>query len=1297
MFFPGTSVFSEFRAAHWLKLFNDQSLPVLRLTAIYEYWVDLKSADFSETDQQQLRKLLLGEETVLNPEENLGYKVSWRVFPRWGTISPWSTKATDIVRRSGLGKVDRVERAVFWQITGSEPLSEEHLDRLYRLTHDAMTENIWAGSINAVPLFQKETPRPLVHCDLGMAPIQRLSELNVEMGFALNAQEIEYLVACYQKWGRSPTDAELLMFAQANSEHCRHKIFNADWVIDGVAMPKSLFQWIKATHEAHPDGTIVAYRDNAAILEGREQQSFYPDSQSCIYRFVPRLTHYLAKVETHNHPTAISPFAGAATGSGGEIRDEGATGTGSEPKAGLSGFMVSQLNIPNFTHPWEIGSGQRPKRISSALQIMLDGPIGSAAFNNEFGRPQLAGFFRTLEITLPDGVRGYHKPVMLAGGIGAIDAAHVFKKPLKPGVLFVHLGGAGMRIGLGGGAASSMQTGSNQESLDFDSVQRANPEMQRRAQEVIDRCWQLGEHNPILAIHDVGAGGLSNAFPELAHDGGVGATFDLRAIPLDDLALSPREIWSNESQERYVIAIDPKDRTRFEEICSRERCPVAIVGEATATGQLRVWDDFFQQFVVDMPLDALIGKTPPMVCRGNRIAAQGTALPKTTPLLDWGLRLDQILSLPAVADKTFLISIGDRTVGGLSARDPFVGPWQVPVADVAVTLADFVGYHGEAFALGERSPVALIDGPASGRLAVAEAINNLLAAFWADCDRIHLSANWMAAAHHRNEGVVLYDTVRAVSDVCCELGLSIPVGKDSLSMHTQWNDANQIFSVVSPVSVVITAFTLCSDVRQTITPLLIREGATRLYLIDLGQGRNRLGGSSWSLVQSLVGTIAPDLNDVKLFKAWMGFMQNSKVRSLIQAYHDRSDGGVLVTVLEMLMASRTGLEWYLPEDMTADQLEAFLYAEELGAVVQIRDEDYPAFEKEAEKAGLLKWIMPLGIVQLSESIRLKQGETIYLERSVRELHSLWSRTSYELQALRDHPDCAREEWVRRQDPNELGLVPYLTFDLDESVAAPFLSLGMPRVAILREQGVNGHVEMAAAFSVAGFEAQDVTMTDLLDGRVSLNDFVGLVACGGFSYGDVLGAGGGWAKSILFQTSLRDQFESFFERTDVFALGVCNGCQMLSQLTEIIPGSQFWPRFERNRSEQFEARLGLVEVVSSPSLFFQGMVGSRLPIPIAHGEGRAQWVASDPNGVLALQHMSLRYVEGDGRVAVRYPANPNGSPEALAALTTADGRFTICMPHPERAFRTVQLSHHPKEWGERGPWLRFFENARRAIG
>ena len=1297
MFFSGASVFSEFRAAHWLKLFKGQDLPVLRFRAIYEYWVELNSGDFSKTDLAQLRHLLLGDEINIHSEENLKNVVSWRVFPRWGTISPWSTKASDIVRRSGLNSVKRVERAVCWQITGSEPLKEDHQDRLCRLTHDAMTENIWMGSVDTVPLFQKEKPRSLVTCDLGAEPIQRLAALNVEMGFALNAQEIEYLVACYQQWGRSPTDAELLMFAQANSEHCRHKIFNADWVIDGSVMPKSLFQWIKATHEAHPEGTIVAYRDNAAILEGREQQCFYPDPHSRVYRFMPRLTHYLAKVETHNHPTAISPFSGAATGSGGEIRDEGATGTGSKPKAGLSGFMVSHLNIPNFTQAWEIGSGQRPKRISSALQIMLDGPIGSAAFNNEFGRPQLAGFFRTLEITQAEGVYGYHKPIMLAGGIGAIDAAHVFKKPLRPGVLFVHLGGAGMRIGLGGGAASSMQTGSNQESLDFDSVQRANPEMQRRAQEVIDRCWQLGEHNPILAIHDVGAGGLSNAFPELAHDGGVGATFDLRAIPLDDPALSPREIWSNESQERYVIAIDPKDRVRFEEICSRERCPVAIVGEATSTGQLRVLDEFFQQTVVDMPLEALIGKTPTMVCQGHRVASQGTDLPRATPLSDWGLRLDQILSVPAIADKTFLISIGDRTVGGLCARDPFVGPWQVPVADVAVTMADFIGYHGEAFALGERSPVALINGPASGRLAVAEAINNLLAAAWADTERVRLSANWMAAAHHQNEGVVLYDTVQAVSDVCLELGLSIPVGKDSLSMHTQWTDAHQTFSVTSPVSVVITAFTLCSDVRQTLVPLLTREKASHLYLIDLGQGQNRLGGSTWSLAQSLVGRIAPDLNDVKLFKAWMGFMQDQKVRTLVQAYHDRSDGGVLVTVLEMLMASRMGLEWALPASMTAEQLEAFLYTEELGAVVQIWDEDWLVFAEEADKVGLLEWISPLGVVQLSENICLKQGGVVFLDRSVRELHSQWSRTSYEMQALRDHPGCAQEEWARRRDLNELGLVPHLTFDLNDSVAAPFLGRGTPRVAILREQGVNGHVEMAAAFTLAGFEAQDVTMTDVLEGRVALNDFVGMVACGGFSYGDVLGAGGGWAKSILFQPALRDQFQSFFERDDVFALGVCNGCQLFSQLTEIIPGAQFWPRFQRNRSEQFEARLGLVEVVSSPSLFFQGMSGSRLPVPIAHGEGRAQWVVSDPKGEMALQHMSLRYVEGDGRVAVRYPANPNGSPEALAGLTTADGRFTICMPHPERGIRTVQLSYHPKEWGERGPWLRFFENARRAIG
>jgi phosphoribosylformylglycinamidine synthase len=1230
------------------------------------------------------------------------------VVPRLGTISPWASKATDIAHSCGLAHVARIERGIAYRIAGAGATDA----RVATALHDRMTETVLGALDEADGLFRHFAPRPLATVPVLAGGRAALERANADMGLALSPDEIDYLLEVFRRLERDPTDVELTMFAQANSEHCRHKIFNASWVIDGVPEALSLFGMIRTTHARNPQGTVLAYSDNAAVIEGREARRWFarPDGR---YAEHPELTHTIIKVETHNHPTAISPFPGAATGAGGEIRDEGATGRGAKPKAGLCGFSVSNLRIPGFEQPWERDFG-RPDRIVSALAIMLEGPIGAAAFNNEFGRPNLAGYFRTFEAEAGGVVRGYHKPIMIAGGLGNLRALHALKAPVPPGAALIQLGGPGMLIGMGGGAASSMDAGANVADLDFDSVQRGNAEIQRRAQEVIDRCWARGDANPILSIHDVGAGGLSNALPELAHGAGRGATIDLRAAPSEEPGMTPREVWCNEAQERYVLAVAPERLDEFRAICARERCPFAVVGTAAADGHLTVVDPHFANKPVDVDLGVILGKPPKMLRDVRRV--QRPLAPLALDAIGLKEACYRVLRAPTVANKTFLVSIGDRTVGGMSARDQMVGPWQVPVADCAVTLLDFAGYAGEAFAVGERAPLAVIDAPASGRMAVGEALTNLAAAAIPDLGRVKLSANWMAAAGYPGEDAALFDTVRSVAlDLAPALGVSIPVGKDSLSMRTTWREGAETREVVAPLSLIVAAFAPCADARRTLTPQLRTDcGATELVLVDLGRGKNRVGASILAQVYGQVGDRAPDLDDAAELKRFFDAIQALNRDGLALAYHDRSDGGLFATACEMAFAGRCGVTLNLdlvcydplahdvdgnerrPELMRGRDLEralGALFAEELGAVIQIRADDRAVAMKRLADAGLHAQV--IGAPNDRDEIRLvRNAKPVLAEKRV-DLQRAWSEVSCRMQRLRDNPECAQEEFDRILDAGDPGLSAPLSFDPAEDVAAPLASRGArPRVAVLREQGVNGHVELAAAFDRAGFEAIDVHMSDVLGGRTALAGFKGIVAPGGFSYGDVLGAGEGWAKSILFNPRARDEFAAFFRRKDSFALGVCNGCQMMAALAPLIPGAEDWPRFVRNRSEQFEARYVTVEILPGPSLFFTGMAGSRIPVAVAHGEGRAMF-ASDASRGRAL--VAARFVDHRGQPTERYPLNPNGSPGGITAVTTADGRFTILMPHPERVFRTVQCSWHPDGWGEDGPWMRMFRNARVWVG
>ena len=1245
------------------------------------------------------------------------------VIPRIGTISPWASKATNIARNCGLDGVHRIERGALFAVACQDGLTAQIRNAVVSAIHDPMTETVRFSLDDAAELFIAQAPPPLAHVPVMAEGKQALRRANTDMGLAMAADEIDYLHDYYRRIHRDPTDVELMMFAQANSEHCRHKIFNASWTIDGERKDKSLFAMIRNTHQLAPHGTVVAYSDNSAIMQGATIARFYPAGDGR-YGFHEDETHIIMKVETHNHPTAIAPWPGAATGSGGEIRDEGATGIGAKPKAGLTGFSVSNLNIPGHRRAWECDYG-KPARIASALAIMIEGPIGGAAFNNEFGRVNLTGYFRTYEQFADGVVRGYHKPIMIAGGLGNISRRHTHKRPLVPGTLLLQLGGPGMRIGLGGGAASSMTSGANTEALDFDSVQRANAEMQRRCQEVIDACWQMEDANPILSLHDVGAGGISNALPELAHGGGAGACFDLRAVPSEEPGMSPREIWSNESQERYVLAIAPESLDPFRQICARERCPFAVLGAATEAPQLIVADPLFGNLAVDMEMDVLLGKPPRM---HRDVVSVKPVLPAlNTAAMDLKDATYRVLRLPAVADKSFLITIGDRSVGGLTARDQFVGPWQVPVADCAVTLMGYQTLQGEAMAVGERTPVAIIDAPASGRMAVGEAITNIAAADVAAIGAIKLSANWMAAAGFPGEDARLFETVRAVGmELCPVLGIAIPVGKDSLSMKTVWAEGTETKQVVAPVSLVISAFAQVRDASKTLTPLLERGAAdTELVLIDLGAGRNRLGASALAQVYGQVGDVAPDLDDPARLKNFFAAVRLLARDRKILAYHDRSDGGLLVSLAEMMFASRCGVTIYLDAltyaeceadvddyDVSdtakklgeADAVLAALFNEELGAVIQIRRADRTAVMQVLRETGLSACSHVIGHPNESDELRVMRAVRPVLAEKRVDLQSAWSETSYLIQSLRDNPVTAKQEYDRLPDITDAGLNVRLGFDPASNVAAAFIGRAAPRIAILREQGVNGQLEMAQAFTRAGFDAYDVHMSDIISGRLSLADFKGFAACGGFSYGDVLGAGEGWAKSVLFNPRARDEFAAFFQRRDAFALGVCNGCQMMSNLHEIIPGAANWPHLERNASEQYEARTVLVEIRESPSILFAGMSGSRLPVATAHGEGRAVFRdAAQQDAVRWL--CAAQFVDSQGRMTERFPANPNGSPLGMTAFTTPDGRFTIMMPHPERVALNVNLSWRPADWPAAGadgrpalsPWMRMFQNARQWVG
>ncbi len=1310
--FRGARALSEFRLAKLLLAIR-QIVPGTRaLAAEYWHFAECEAAPDAPTHARLARLLDYG----IPAEEPPVGATLFLCMPRLGTISPWSSKATDIARLCGLAGVRRLERGTAYHLGFDGAPDSAARAAVAALLHDRMTETVLDSADAASGLFQHVAAAPLGHVPVIKDGRAALEAANAALGLALSPDEIDYLLDAYRRMGRDATDAELTMFAQANSEHCRHKIFNADWIIDGEKMDRSLFAMIRHTHATNPQGTIIAYEDNAAVMEGRRVPRLHPDADH-VYRECEDLTHTVMKCETHNHPSAISPYPGAATGAGGEIRDEGATGRGAKPKAGLVGFSVSHLRLPGALQPWEANDPGRPGRIVSALDIMLEGPIGAAAFNNEFGRPSLAGYFRSFESVqdlAAGSYRGYHKPIMLAGGIGSISDAQRDKAGLPVGALLIQLGGPGMLIGMGGGAASSMGAGANTAALDFDSVQRGNAEIQRRVQEVIDRCWQLGAENPILSIHDVGAGGLSNALPELVHGARRGANIALREVPSEDSGMSPREIWSNEAQERYVLAILPGDLARFRAICERERCPCAVVGTATDDGRLVVEDRNFGENTVDLEMEMLLGKPPKMLRDVVRLS------PALQPFDMQGIELAEaaarVLRHPSVADKRFLISIGDRTVGGLCARDPFVGPWQVPVADCAVTLMDFRGRAGEAFAIGERTPLALIDGPASGRMAVGEALTNLAAARIADLGRVKLSANWMAAAGYPGEDAKLYDTVHAVAmELCPALGIAIPVGKDSLSMRTAWQQDGAAREVVSPLSLIITAFAPVEDAGGTLTPVLRGDcGETELILVDLGHGKNRLGGSILAQVHEQLGEQCPDVDEPAQLKALFAAVQRLAAEQLLLAYHDRSDGGLFVTICEMAFAGRCGVTLNMDElcydrqmgdvdglernpellkGRMQDRLLAALFNEELGVVLQVRAADRGRVMDVLRETGLHGCSHVIGYPNPRDEIRVTRNAKAVLASPRADLQRIWSEMSWRMQQLRDNPECAREEYDRILDAQDPGLGVELSYDPAEDVSAPYVTRGArPRIAVLREQGVNGQTEMAAAFDRAGFEAVDVHMSDILSGRAMLADYRGFAAPGGFSYGDVLGAGQGWAKAILFNARARAQFEAFFAREDSFALGVCNGCQMMSALKEIIPGASHWPAFLRNRSEQFEARLVMVEVPDSPSIFFRGMAGSRMPVVTAHGEGRA-WFGSDAQLQAAQSLVSMRYVNNRGNVTETYPMNPNGSPGGITGLTTSDGRFNIVMPHPERVFRTLQLSWAPADQGEDAPWLRMFRNAR----
>lgn len=1328
----GVTALSDFRVEKLFQKAAALGLPEVKLSSEFWYFVGSEKTLDAAT-VEKLQALLAAQSVEQTPKAREGLHL-FLVTPRLGTISPWASKATNIAENCGLEGIERIERGMAVWLEGA--LTDGQKQQWAALLHDRMTESVLTDIDAAAQLFHHIQSETFSSVDVLGGGKEALVKANTEMGLALSADEIDYLVENYQALNRNPSDVELMMFAQANSEHCRHKIFNADFILNGEKQPKSLFGMIRDTHNAHPEGTVVAYKDNSSVIEGAKIERFYPNAaENQGYRFHEEDTHIIMKVETHNHPTAIAPFAGAATGAGGEIRDEGATGKGSRPKAGLTGFTVSNLNIPGLEQPWEQAYG-KPGHIASPLDIMIEGPIGGAAFNNEFGRPNLLGYFRTFEEKFDGQVRGYHKPIMIAGGLGSIQAQQTHKDEIPEGALLIQLGGPGMLIGLGGGAASSMNTGTNDASLDFNSVQRGNPEIERRAQEVIDRCWQLGDKNPIISIHDVGAGGLSNAFPELVNDAGRGAVFKLREVPLEEHGLNPLQIWCNESQERYVLSILEKDLDTFRAICERERCPFAVVGTATDDGHLKVRDDLFSNNPVDLPLNVLLGK-PPKTTRSDK-----TVTPSKKPFnagdIDITEAAYRVLRLPTVAAKNFLITIGDRSVGGMTHRDQMVGKYQTPVADCAVTMMGFNTYRGEAMSMGEKPTVALFDAPASGRMCVGEAITNIAAVNIGDIGNIKLSANWMAACGNEGEDEKLYRTVEAVSKTCQALDLSIPVGKDSLSMKTVWQDGEEKKSVVSPLSLIISAFAPVEDVRKTVTPELKNVEDSVLLFVDLGFGKARMGGSAFGQVYNNMSGDAPDLDDTGRLKDFYGVIQQLVAEDKLLAYHDRSDGGLFATLAEMAFAGRCGLDitlgsilfatmiaTYTPAQVdhdlgfvnagsiisTEENIIRSLFNEELGAVLQVRAEDADYVLKQFDKKEFFVnkgGFSPRKIGKFashyigtinptSDRLVITVDDETLFDQPRADLQRAWQETSHAIQRLRDNPACADSEFALIDDNERSALFADVKFDVNEDIAAPFINSGAkPKIAILREQGVNGQIEMAAAFTRAGFDAYDVHMSDLMAGRVNLADFKMLAACGGFSYGDVLGAGEGWAKSILFHPALRDQFAAFFADPNTLTLGVCNGCQMVSNLAEIIPGAEAWPKFKRNLSEQFEARLSMVHVPKSASLILNEMQGSSLPVVVSHGEGRADFALHGGN-ISADLGIALQYVDGQNQVTQTYPLNPNGSPQGIAGVTNTDGRVTIMMPHPERVYRAAQMSWKPEDWTELSGWYRLFAGARKALG
>ncbi|MDG2252582.1 MAG: phosphoribosylformylglycinamidine synthase [Methylophilaceae bacterium] len=1274
----GSKVFSEFRKTALIKKLKLINPSINKIESSYLHLIE-SSEVLKAEDNKRLEKILACSSSFSAfKHKNILY-----IGPRIGTISPWSSRASDIAKHAGIN-ISRIERCSAISIFSSHKITNDEWREIGECIYDRMTESIFLNKNDILNLFLHQLPQPLVSINFLAEGLASLEKFNLSQGLALSSDELSYLADYYKSEKRDPTDAELMMFAQANSEHCRHKIFNADWIIENKAQKQSLFGMIRNTHEKSPQKTVVAYSDNSSIIEGSSINRFYSNSNG-IYGAHQDLTHYIIKVETHNHPTAISPFAGAATGAGGEIRDEGATGRGSKPKAGLCGFSVSNLQIPNFIQSWEKKLIGKPDRIASPLQIMIEGPIGAASYNNEFGRPNILGYFRTLEITLDNNeTKGYHKPIMLAGGIGNINGSHTHKKDLAENNLLIQLGGPAMLIGLGGSAASSMGTGSNNENLDFASVQRGNPEIQRRAQEVIDRCWQMGDDNPILSIHDVGAGGLSNAFPELIDDGGVGAIFDIRAINNEEPGMTPKEIWCNESQERYVLSISEKDLTLFTSICERERCPFAVVGKATKIKKLIVNDSHLNKDVVNMNLNVLLGKPPRLT---KNIIAKKITQHKNT-LINKSLKnnIESILKYPAVASKNFLITIGDRSVTGLIARDQMVGPWQVPLSNVAVTKSDFEGISGESFSIGEKAPLALINPAASARMAVGESLMNIVASAINSMSSIKLSANWMAASGNDENDFSLFEAVKAIGiDLCPDLNISIPVGKDSMSMQTQWNDGAEK-NVSSPLSVVISAFSECYDVTKTLTPQITSSPNTSLIFIDLGNGKNRMGGSSMNLINKTVGSDSPDLDQPEQLKAFFDIIQVLIRNNKILAYHDRSDGGLITCLLEMSFAGHTGMDININID--DNDVSNFLFNEELGAVIQVSDKESD-FVLQSLQKSIGSVISIIGKPRIDQNIILNNNKNTIFNGVRSHLQQIWSETSFRIQALRDNPKTASEEYENILDDLDPGISPKVNFDI------PTININKlkPKIAILREQGINGHNEMAAAFHYAGFETHDVHMSDILSGRLSLNDFKAMVACGGFSFGDVLGAGQGWAESILLNSKARDEFETFFNRQDTLSLGVCNGCQMMSHIKEIIPGAALWPQFIKNESEQFEARFVSVEIKKNNSPFFIGMEGSILPIAVAHGEGRVNFINNDGiESVQANNLVTMNYVNNQHKGTLRYPFNPNGSELGITGLTSTNGRVSIMMPHPERVFKSDQNSWYPKSWNEYGPWYRMFANA-----